>query len=252
MEDPESPNSLESRAPDYVVAAAKAALGAVPFAGSFLAELATSIIPNQRIERVVDFAKRLEERLSKADQRFIRAQLTNENFTDLMEESLRQVARSVTQERRTRIAALIGNSLQPEHVSFIESKQLLRILGEINDVELIRLAWHLFESLGDGKAYWEQHRAILEPVAPSLAAPQSEHDKATLQNSYDEHLAQLGLLRARHNVDRKTGQLVVDRHTGTLEVRDYGITPFGQLLLTQVGVEVDDERANLRMEPTRL
>lgn len=168
MEDPESPNSLDNRAPDYVVTAAKAALGAVPFAGSLLAELATSIIPNQRIERIVDFARRLEERLSEADQRFIRAHLTNENFTDLMEESLRQVARSVTQERRTRIAALIANSLQPEHVSFIESKQLLRILGEINDVELIRLAWHLFESLADGKAYWEQHRAILEPIPRRL------------------------------------------------------------------------------------
>ena len=151
MIDPESPNSLANRAPDYVVTAAKAALGAVPFAGSLFAELAASIIPNQRIERIVDFAKELESRLSEVDRRFIRTQLTNENFTDLMEESLRQVARSVTKERCVRIAALIENSLKPEDVSYIESKQLLRILGEVNDVELIRLGWHLFEAFGDGK-----------------------------------------------------------------------------------------------------
>jgi hypothetical protein len=45
--------------------------------------------------------------------------------------------------------------------------------------------------------------------------------------------------------------LVVDKHTGELEVRDYGITNLGRLLLKQAGVEVDEERANLRMEPTR-
>ena len=221
--DSETPDSLANRAPDYVVTAAKAALGAVPFAGSLLAELAGSIIPNQRIVRIVAFAKELESRLSDADRRFVRTQLTNENFTDLMEESLRQVAKSVTQERRVRIAALIANSLTPKDVSYIESKQLLRILGEVNDVELIRLAWHLFEAFGDGTQYWEQHRGILEPVAPTFGAPQPELDRSTLQNSFDEHLAQ---------------------------VRNYGITALGRLLLKQAGVEVDEERANLRMEPT--
>lgn len=248
--DPESPDSLANRAPDYVVTAARAALGAVPFAGSLLAELAGSIIPNQRIERIVDFAKELESRLSEANRRFVRAQLTNENFTDLMEESLRQVAKSVTQERRAKIAALIANSLKPQDVSYIESKHLLRILGEISDVEVIRLGWHLFEAFGDGSQYWEQHRRILEPAAPAFGDPQSELDKSTLQNSFDAHLAQLGLLSARHNVDHKTGQLVVDRHTGELEVRNYGITPLGRLLLKHAGVDVDEQRTNLRMDPT--
>jgi hypothetical protein len=193
----------------------------------------------------------LESRLSEADQRLVRTQLTNENFTDFMEESLRQVARSVTQERRVRIAALIANSIKSDQISYIESKQLLRILGEVNDVELIRLAWHLFETHGTGKKYWEQHRAILEPVTPTFGSPKPELEKATLQGSFDEHLAQLGLLSPLHNVDRKTGQLVVGRHTGELEVRGYTITSLGRLLLKQAGVEVDDERANLRMEQPR-
>ena len=55
MRDAESSDPLANRVPDYVVTAAKAALGAVPLAGSLLAELAGSIIPNQRIERIVAF-----------------------------------------------------------------------------------------------------------------------------------------------------------------------------------------------------
>jgi hypothetical protein len=157
-----------------------------------------------------------------------------------MEEALRQVARSVSQERRAHIAGLIVTGLKPDDVSYVESKHLLRILGEINDVEIIRLTSHLYETFGSGEEYWAKHREVLEPVAPAMDSPQRELDKATLQNSFDEHLAQLGLLDPRHNVDRRTNQLVVDRTTGALEVRGYGITSLGRLLLKQVGVQIDD------------
>jgi len=251
MSDDNSTDRLSTKTPDYVLAAARAALGAVPFAGSLLAEIAGSIIPNQRIERIVDFAKELESRLSELDRSLVRSHLTDENSTDLMEEALRQVARSVSQERRARIAALIANGLKPDDVSFVESKHLLRILGETNDIEVIRLTSHLFETMGSGKEYWEKHKDVLDSVAPTMGSSQRELDTATLQDSYDEHLARLGLLNARHNVDPRTNQLVVDRFTGELEVRGYKLSSLGRLLLKQLGIEVDDERANIRMEPTR-
>ena len=91
---------LQSNTSDYVTSAAKAALGTVPFIGSFLAELAGTVIPNQRIDRIVKFAQTLERRLSNLEEEFIRAQLSDEQFTDLLEEGLRQSARSLTDERR--------------------------------------------------------------------------------------------------------------------------------------------------------
>src|SRR5947209_4007790 len=91
---------LSANKSDYVVTAAKAALGAVPFAGSLLAELAGIVIPNQRVERIVKFARELDVRVSGLEQTYIRTQLNNENFTDLMEEGLRQAARSTSDERR--------------------------------------------------------------------------------------------------------------------------------------------------------
>jgi hypothetical protein len=244
-------DTLAIRTPDYVASAAKAALGAVPFAGSLLAEIAGSIIPNQRIERVVDFASQLEARLSETERGLLRAKLTDENFTDLMEEALRQAARSVSAERRAYIAQLVVNGLSPGAVSVVETKHLLKILGEINDIEIIRLTSHLFDTMGSGQGYWERHREILETAAPSFGSPQDEIDRFTMQNSYDEHLASLALLSPLHNVDRRTEQLVVDRHRGTLEVQGYEITNLARLLLRQLGIEVDEEQANIRMEPTR-
>lgn len=251
MSQDNSDNKLAPRTPDYVASAAKAALGTVPFAGSLLAEIAGSIIPNQRIERIVDFARQLESRLSEVERGALRSQLADENFTDLMEEAIRQVARSVSRERRARIAELIVNGLAAGNISLIESKHLLKILGETNDIEIVRLTSHLFETMGSGAEYWAKHRDILEPVAPTMGSSQDKLDKATLQDSYDEHLTRLGLLSTRYDVDSHTNQLAVDRFTGVLKVRGYVLTSLGRLLLEQLGVEVDDEQANIRMEPTR-
>ena len=54
---------LAPKSIDYVTSAAKAILGAVPFAGSLLTELAGTVIPNQRIDRIAKFAAVLEYRL---------------------------------------------------------------------------------------------------------------------------------------------------------------------------------------------
>jgi hypothetical protein len=221
---------------DYVASVAKAALGAVPFAGSLLAEIVGTIVPNQRIDRIVLFAQELEKRLSGIEQGLVRSQLSNENFTDLIEESLRQAARSVSHERRAYIAALISNSISMQNISYIESKHLLRILGELNDIEIIRLGAHLYDTHGSGEEYRRTHSEILEPVSAYLGSSQQEVDKETLQKSYDTHLVQLGLLGVRFSVDSRTKQPELDSRTGAQKVRGHELTPFGRFLLRQVGV----------------
>ena len=227
--------SLESQRNDYVASAVKALVGTVPFAGSLLTEIAGTIIPNQRMDRVVKFASQLEAKLAALEHEFVRSQLTNENFIDLMEEGLRQAARSLSDERREHIASLIANSLDPAGISYAESRHILRVLGGINDIEIIRLASHQYETFGSGEAYWEKHRAVLEPVNPSMASGQDEIDKKTLQDSYDAHLQQLGLLSPRYSVDRKTKQLEVG-HDDDLEIRGYSLSSFGRMLLRQLDI----------------
>jgi hypothetical protein len=231
-------DALSPNKADYVASAIRAALGAVPFAGSVLTEIADTIVPHQRIDRIVQFAQELESRLSEVQKDFVRSQLTNENFTDLMEESLRQAARSVSQVRRAHIAALIANSLSTENVSYVESKHLLRVLGELNDIEIIRLVVHLYDTFGSGTEYWDRHADILQPIAPSFGSAQPVIDRGTLQASYDAHLAQLGLLSPKYRVDTRTKQPVFNSHSGTPTVNGYSLTPFGRLFLRQMGVSV--------------
>ena len=231
-----SPDDLKPTTVDYVAVAAKAALGAVPFAGSLLAELAGTVIPNQRIDRIVRFASQLEARLTQVERDAIRSNLADENFTDLMEEGLRQAARSTTDERRAHIASVVANSLTSEHISFVESKHLLRLLGEINDIEVVWLRFYLHREMNGDQEFRSKHEDILSPVAAHLQSSQAEIDKEILQKSYKIHLCQLGLLRERYQMDPKTQLPTFDKMRGELKVSGYELSRTGHLLLKLMGL----------------
>jgi hypothetical protein len=241
MAEDATPESLKPNRSDYVTSAAKSALGAVPFAGSLLAEIAGTVIPNQRIERIVSFATDLQKRIGDLEEEKIRAHLTNENFTDLVEEALRQAARSTSDERRQHIAS--------DDVSFIESKHLLRLLGEINDLEVIWLRSYLHSAMSGDDEFRSKHQEILAPRIATMGSSQAEIDDQTIQRSYKEHLDQLHLLRARHNIDRKTGLPEFERD-GRLKVNGYELTMLGRLLLRHLGFVDPLARANSPLQPT--
>lgn len=227
--------ALQTTNVDYVVSAAKAVLGMVPFAGSLLAELAGNVIPNQRIDRLTKFAQELEARLSGIDQAHVRSQLNDENFTDLVEEGVRQAARSVSDEKRQYLAALLANGISTEAATYAESKHLLRLLGELSDIEVVWLRFYAEPFvIGEPSEFKERHKDILEPVMAFLASGQETLDKKALQDSYKEHLASLGLLQQRYETDHKTKQPVFDNFTGGPKVRGYDITRLGRLLLRHI------------------
>ena len=224
---------------DYVVAAAKAVLGMVPFAGSILTELAGTIIPKQRLDRLADFALKLESKLSEIDKETIRAKLTDENFTDLLEETARHAASAISVERREYLASMLSAGVSEERVSFIETKHLLRILGQINDIEVIWLRYYMHPLIGGDDEFREKHASILEPVIAHIGSDEATIDKRALQENYVEHLVSLGLMERPLQVDSRTGLPSFDRHTGTWKVHSRQVTTLGRLLLRYIGLEID-------------
>ena len=110
----------------------------------------------------------------------------------------------------------------------------------MNDIEVIRLVWHQYDTYGSGDAYLERHKAILEPVNATFGGSQEEFDRETMQPSYDAHLEQLGLLTPHYNVDRKTGHIQIGTD-GDFEIRNHSLCSFGRLLLRQLGILESDE-----------
>lgn len=228
--------TIDSNATDYLTAATKGVLGMVPFAGSILAELAGTIIPNQRIDRLSKFSVLLETKLSELDQDFIRTKLLDENFTDLLESTARQAAQAVTEERRRYLATLIANGVDDERLSFVESKQILRLLGETNDIEVIWLRFYLFPYLNGDHDFREKHKAVLAPVTAEYGSDQSTQDKRALQQNYLQHLVSLGLLERPLQLDQKTGYPVYDKAAKDWKTQSHQLTSLGRLVLRQIGL----------------
>ncbi|TWU59549.1 hypothetical protein [Crateriforma conspicua] len=235
--------TLRSRPVDHVTSVVKGAIGAVPIAGPLLAEIAGTLIPNQRVDRLAKFAERLGERLSDIEDDKLRANLTDENFTDAVEESLRQAARSTSDERRQYIANLLASGINLDNLDFIETKHLLRLLGEINDIEVIWLrayyGWHWGQR---DSAFHERHATILEPAVAYLGSSQDEIDRASMQESYKLHLESLGLLRSRIRFDNKTKLPEFDKNEG-FKKSGFEITPLGQLLVRYIDMIPSDAEA---------
>jgi hypothetical protein len=226
---------LEDGPVDYVTTAAKGALGAVPFIGSLLAELAGTAIPNQRIDRITQFALLLESRLGELERATLQARIATAEGADLMEEGMRQAASSLSAERREYIANLIANGLSGTDITDQESKHLLRILGELNDTEIIWLRFYADASVGGDQDFRRRHAAVLETEPAHMGSEQSLHDKNYLAKSYRLHLSRLGLLQERLAVDQKTKLLKVDSQ-GRTEVKGYILTGLGGLMLRSIGL----------------
>jgi hypothetical protein len=229
------PQQIQANAVDYVTAGAKAILSAIPFAGSLLAEIAGSIIPKQRVDRIADFASKLEQRIDHLEKEGVTSALNDEEFTDLAEEALRQASRSTTSERRVYLASLLGNSLSSDAISYAETKHLMRLLGELTDVEVVWLRSYAVPTLGGDEEFRTLHAHILNPKFAHFGSPLEDIEAQALQKSYRDHLIRLGLVIALISKDRN-GTPEFDRFTGDFKVSYHQTSTLGNLLIRQIGM----------------
>jgi len=191
-------NQLDTNTRDRLVSAAKSAAGALPFVGTLVSEVIDSAIPKLRIERVVSFLKSLDRRVGEIDEKLERFQksLKSEEGLDIFEEGIMQASRAVSEERKQRLAHLVANSLSAEELKYSEARKLLNIYSELTDPEII---WLIFYSLnpvlgkGPHLEWVGKHPDVLKPISREMGAPQEQHERGALQDSYKLTLSRLGL-----------------------------------------------------------
>lgn len=241
MESTKIDKKLETNSTDYLVSALKGVLGVIP-AGSVIGEL-LQVIPNQRMDRLIEFTKIMNNKLSTIEQDLFRQKALNENFSMLLEEAItKHVISAVSNERKEYIASLIVNSLSLEDLELLASKHLLKLLGEINDAEVIWLRFYLDPSYGD-REFRNKHKDVLEYISP-LSSLQQTRDNFAVQNSYKEHLVQLGLLKRVYEIEEIYMESIVrvpkiDLFTKDLKIHNYEITDLGKLLLKYINLTLN-------------
>lgn len=128
---------------------------------------------------------------------------------------------------------MIANGLSTKDIEFVETKHLLKILGEINDVEILWLRSFSFRTAAEKIEFQEKHKSALEKIYAINYAPLGTRDKEALQQSYQQHLARLGLLVTIFEIDH---DFLVPRAD---KVQGYEITHLGKLLLRFMGFSID-------------
>ncbi|XOF33761.1 MAG: hypothetical protein ACL93V_00205 [Candidatus Electrothrix sp. YB6] len=219
---------LETNSRDRLVSVAKAAAGALPFIGTLVGETLDAVVPNLRFERVVSFLKTLENNVAHLDERFssFKEHLKAEEGLDIFEEGIVQASRSVSKERKERLARLVAKSLSAKEMKYEEARKLINLYRELTDPEIVWLIYYsLNPVLGKGPhSEWvEKHPEILNPISRTMGAPQEQHERAALQDSYKATLLRLGLTEERG----KTTSL----------------TTLGRMLVSYISDEEDSEKS---------
>ncbi len=228
-------DELKSNKADYAALIAKGMAGMIPHLGGMVAEIIGTLIPNQRGDRIVRFLEMLEVRVGHLESERVKAKLRQSGTIDLIEDAFHQAARALSDERLVYLAALLAGSIADDSLSYEETKRLLAILGEINDVEVIILASHdMRRHPQRDPAFWERHKAALAPRAPTMGSSEREMDEAAIHNSYRQHLVQLQLLKPTFRSPRRGEMPEFDETTGMMKASGYDVTWLGKLLLKRI------------------
>lgn len=226
-------DDLSNNKVDILTSIAKAAAGPVPIIGSFITELISTGIPNQRLDRITEFIKVLDKKLTYISFDVFSVARSDLGFISLMEDGFIQAAKAITNDRLDYIANIITNGIHPDKIEFTESKSILNILSQLNDIEIIWLRYY-WEPIYDQKFY-EKNKAVLGPYKIEELDDDTLTEKQALRNHYKSQLERLGLIKQIYRVNRQSNSPEYD-WDGNPKGNDYRITDLGRILLKQIGL----------------
>lgn len=202
-------SNLDPQSVDRLVSVSRGIASAVPYVGPLIAELLTDLVPQQRLERVVDFVRALDaevQRQARRQDAIERSIRTAEGF-DLIEEGMTQAARAVAGDRRERLGRLVGRALTAEELNYAQSRKILNIFRELTDEEITWLVYYsLNPVMGSGPHadFFALYEGILGPVSRHMGSSDEELARGALQESWKDTLLRLGLTEKRGHSTRLT------------------------------------------------
>lgn len=223
----------------------------VPVVGSVMAELLTTVIPNQRLDRVVDLVRRLDTRLTESEQKLL---YQNKYFVDLMEDAVVHASKSLSDNRNQYLAVFLEQNKNIDENDHSTKKKLLHILQELTDLDVEILKHrnvprsiedglnliHPFVSIADFRAMTEEEQY------------KYELDKLT-EETHMEGLLRIGLVDAERidvlkaERDHYSRDQIYDERTGLPKVTYHNLSDLGRLLLISIGeYEYTDREKELR------
>ncbi len=229
-------SELNNNRVDTLTSLAKGAVGGLPVIGSLIGEIVGSIIPQQRLDRVVLFLKYLDAKIADMKETIDFTRMHTEEYIDILEDGMSLASRSLTEERMQHIASLIKNSLSLYGLHHIEEKKLISLFGRLNDAEIIILqSYGIHPNKSD--EFYELHSKILHGPHAYLGSQRNELDHEAIYSTYRKTLVELGLLTPNFKAPKKGEFPEFDDKTGMIKASGYKLTSLGRLMLKHLDLE---------------
>jgi hypothetical protein len=230
----QNPQHLGNTSRDIIGSLTKGAVGAIPGIGPLVSEIVGNLIPNQRVDRISEFVRLLDERLRQVEQSLLDARCRDPAAVDLLEDAFLQAARATSHERLEHIANVVAKGMTEEELKEAEAKRMLWLLGQLNDSEIIILRSRLVmtrEDMDVDAKFRSSHAELLAPDRLVNGSSEEEFEVAALKESYRQHLHDLGLLRHRYNKPKRGELPEFDEKTGTIKASGSDVTHLGKMFL---------------------
>lgn len=175
------------------LAGAVTGLGAVAIVGPFAVEAFNLLIPNQRQNRVEKLLKIFSSKICNMSKEEVEQKFHTSEFLDVFEDCIYQAIRAVGDDRLKYLASVLEKSLTDEQIKHLQTKRLLSILAELNDVEVVILQSYGFRDINNSD-FIKQHKSIFQNAVISHGASEEELEEHAIYMNYRDHLINLGLI----------------------------------------------------------
>ena len=202
--------------------------------GPLIAEIVGNVIPRQRVDRISEFVRLLDNRLRQMEQSVLDGKFREPAVIDLLEDAFLQAARATSHERLEHIANVVANGLSADELKEAEAKRMLWLLGQLNESEIVILRSRLVMTREDAEEdteFWSKHAELLAPDTTVMGSFEEDFEEAALKASYRQHLHDLGLLRQRYKKPRRGELPEFDERTGTMKASGSDVTRLGKMFL---------------------
>lgn len=200
---------LKANARDFAVSALKASVGIIPTLGPVAQELLGTLIPKQRLDRVVLFITKLSKAVEEAhaDVAEIKEKLLSPAYSSLFYKSCVQAADAVNEERVDHIKNLFTKCISSEELEIPKYETLLSLLGKLSDAELLWLKFYQLLTYDDVRKATAFQRDKLggKTISPNvyMGMDENEAEQEYLKAVFSSTLLALGLLRAEYDKNGK-------------------------------------------------
>lgn len=219
----------ETTGSDLAAMLLRGTLGAIPLVGPLAAEIATGIIPRQRIDRIQAFLEKLAETVGKMDAEFVKQRMTCPKGVDLLEDCVDGAVKALSGERIGHLASLYAVGITTEQADHETNKKMVLLLNQLTDAEVVWLA-----ELAQGRSAHdrpERNAEILAPRAAYFGSPVEDLDAQAIQKAWKDRLIQLGL--AKESI---RSPLEFEKIRGDWKRHRPEATWLGRMLLRYIGI----------------